>query len=188
MLAAQLLDSGQSERLVKANVNLVIWFPAGVLAPDLADALDAIARVRRLKAVPGGTIQSILPGIDYVFMRAGGGSVNDVIAQRRPFVCVREPGQSQIEAILAECLRAGTTLPAVEPRTFAQDPLGVVLEQVTLLEGNRTRLLSSMRRIPGRGEQPLAQMIFKGLSSPNDLSAGHRLTSAPAKSDPGSRA
>jgi len=60
-------------------------------------------------AVEGETVQGLLPGVDLIITRAGGGIVNDAIACRVPFVCVEEPGHWQVEMIRQRCEREGLT-------------------------------------------------------------------------------
>lgn len=95
------------EKLNRRELNIVINIPDRLVNDlDIKTALEnqKFNRVRRLGFVPGGTIQDILPAIDFLVTRAGGGTVNDTVACRVPFVCVREPTQSQTEAILKVCL------------------------------------------------------------------------------------
>ena len=66
-------------------------------------------RLKMLGPPSGGTIQEILPAIDFMVTRAGGGSVNDAVACRVPFVCVEEPGHAQVMAILDACEARGLT-------------------------------------------------------------------------------
>ncbi|MCW5981997.1 MAG: hypothetical protein KIT09_28185 [Bryobacteraceae bacterium] len=157
-LLAQLDDAG--DRVLKrSDVNLALWLPGRLAEAPEAAVLDRRQRARRLRPVPGGTIQSILPAIDYLALRAGGGSVNDAVAHRKPFICVREPAQSQIEAILAECERGAVTW-GVEMARFREDPLGVLIEQQERLKAERAALRRRMREIPAHGERDLARQIL----------------------------
>ncbi len=158
-LARQLLDPAGRERLSKERINLVVWFPRGALSMEEAVAFNRLQRVRRLTLPDGGTIQKILPAIDYLILRAGGGSVNDAIAHRKPFVCVREPGQLQIEAILAECSRRELTWP-VDIEGFRGDPLGVILAQYRLMRARRDALIERLGAIPNTAAESVAQQIL----------------------------
>lgn len=63
----------------------------------------------KIGPVRGGTIQVLLPGVDLIVTRAGGGTVNDAIACRVPFVCVEEPNHWQVEMIRKNCMRERLT-------------------------------------------------------------------------------
>jgi hypothetical protein len=60
-------------------------------------------------AVDGETLQGLLPGVDLIITRAGGGVANDAIACHVPFVSVEEPGHWQVEMIRKNCEREGLT-------------------------------------------------------------------------------
>jgi hypothetical protein len=126
--------AGSLERLVAEFVredealgaSIVIYVPGSVPAADFDDT--RLRRVRKLRPVPGGTIQRILPAVDFMLTRAGGGSVNDAVACRVPFACVEEPGQSQIEEILRASCAAGLTR-RIRKADFDADPPGVARQQ-----------------------------------------------------------
>jgi hypothetical protein len=158
-LLGQLLDPASRRRLSRAQLNLVVWFPENLISDSEARALERLARVRRLTPPPGGTIQKILPAIDSLILRAGGGSVNDAIAHRKPFVCIREPAQLQIEAILEVCTERGLTWP-IEITDFAADPLGVILHQERRLQEQRAALIRRMSAIPNNAATGLAERII----------------------------
>ena len=150
-LMRQLHDPAGRGKLARRDLSLVLFFPG----PGEIDN----ARVKRLRPISGGTTQSILPAIDHAILRAGGGSVNDTIAHRIPFVCVREPAQSQIEAILAdsELLHLTRSVPIED---FRDDPLATVLAQHDWLRDNTKALRRRMRRIPNNGARWLAEQAL----------------------------
>lgn len=163
--------AGALERLVadflledeRLGVNVVIHVPRSIPSADFDDA--GLTRVRRLRPVPGGTIQRILPAIDFMLTRAGGGSVNDAVACRVPFACVEEPGQSQIEEILRACCAAGLTrrIPRAE---FNADPAGVARRQwddPSLAAQNR-QFAQRMEELPRGAEGTVADGIVRRLS------------------------
>lgn len=111
-------------------------------------------RVRAFSPVPGGTIQELLPHVDLLVTRAGGGTVNDAIACRAPFLCAPEPTQSQVEAIHAACCRRGLTctIPAAEPKAY-------ILSRMQ--QGCQT-LRSAISQLPNQAEGGLVEQIFQG--------------------------
>jgi hypothetical protein len=85
----------------KLKCNVVI-FDRGIKEPGKYERLTN--NLFKIGPVKGETIQGILPGVDLVITRAGGGIVNDAIACRVPFVCVEEPGHVQVEMIRKNCM------------------------------------------------------------------------------------
>jgi hypothetical protein len=149
------------KELDKMELNIVVNIPDRLMSdPEIKAALERqrLNRVRRLGFVPGGTIQEILPAFDFMVTRAGGGSVNDAVACRVPFVCVREPTQSQVEEILRSCVERGLTR-AIEPEDFEQKPREVILQQYKMIAENRD-IVTEMRDIPCQGEQAVAQAVL----------------------------
>jgi hypothetical protein len=159
-LLQQISDENSRRKLRRRNINLVVWFPGGALSDEESRNLTRYSRVIRLKPVSGGTMQTILPAIDFLFMRAGGGSVNDAVAHRTPFVCVREPGQQQIEAILNECERRGFTH-AVDLAEFDADPLGVILRQHEQMSVMQSTWHRRLRQVPRDGQKAVALQILR---------------------------
>jgi len=95
-------------------------------------------------AVKGETIQGILPGVDLVITRAGGGIVNDAIACRVPFVCVEELGHVQVEMIRKNCM--GKTEKDRLTRTihiddFKTKPINQIIEQELVEQEDDNRKL-----------------------------------------------
>jgi len=146
------------------GANVVIYVPRSLPAADFDDT--RLRRVRKLRPVPGGTIQRILPAVDFMLTRAGGGSVNDAVACRVPFACVEEPGQSQIEEILRAGCAAGLTR-RIEKRDFDADPAGVALRQwedPKLAEDNRESLMR-MGRVRRGAEMIVVEQVLRRLGS-----------------------
>ncbi|MCX6911051.1 MAG: hypothetical protein NTY01_23825 [Verrucomicrobia bacterium] len=120
-------------------------------------------RVRAFAPLPGGTTQVIFPFVDLLVTRAGGGTVNDAVACRTPFVCVRERSQSQVEATLAACARRGLTR-VVDSAALEADPLRAILAEVDHVRDNR-KMAAAMREIPNHAEKKLAREILRDLAS-----------------------
>ncbi len=150
--------------LERERINVVIYLPERVRRkPELEAVIGRIEgkslpRVRLLPFVEGGTIQHLLPAVSLMLTRAGGGSVNDAVACRVAFVCVPEPAQPQVEAVLSECLRRGLT---PEPLT---DACGEHLLDGLIRTWRANRELYAtcagrMRRIPRRGERTIAAAL-----------------------------
>ncbi len=152
-----------SELLEERCLNIVIFVPYRLLGHPVVRRLDTdrSTRIRRLEYVPRGTIQEILPAIDLVVTRAGGGMVNDAVACRVPLVCVPERTQPQVGAILDACLEQGLTR-RVDPVAFEQDPLRVVLAEVERTDENRG-IGERMRSIPTGGEAVVADAVLERL-------------------------
>ncbi|MCP5116766.1 MAG: hypothetical protein GY953_38555 [bacterium] len=150
-LARQLREAAGRRRLARRELNLVLY------SPGLGE-ID-YTRVKRLRPVPGGTTQTVLSAIDSAMLRAGGGSVNDAVAHRLPFVCVREPAQSQIEGILGDCEALRLTR-AVPIEAFRDDPLGTLLAEQRWLSDNSATLHRRMRHIPSNGARWMARQLL----------------------------
>jgi len=151
----------ESDKDLEANV--VIYVPASMPSADFDDA--GLKRVRRLTPVPGATIQRVLPAIDFMLTRAGGGSVNDAVACRVPFACVEETGQSQVREILRACRAAGLTRRIDRP-VFAADPVKVAAKQwqgAANAAENR-RFVARMQEIPRQAERVVVKEILRTLA------------------------
>jgi hypothetical protein len=84
----------------RLEANVVLHVPERLITAPLTAALEAAGpRLRRLR-IPPGTMQLLLPAVDVIVSRAGGGTVNDALACHVPLVCVEEPGQEQVALIL----------------------------------------------------------------------------------------
>ncbi len=153
-LVEQLERAPGRSPLSRRRLDLVLWSPA-VARMDVS----RLARVHRLPLVPGATVQALLPAIDFAVLRAGGGSVNDAVAHRVPFVCVREPAQLQIEAILGECVARGLTR-ALEPELFLSDPFRAIVSECKWMRERRPRLAERLSSIPIDGARDAARRIL----------------------------
>jgi hypothetical protein len=149
--------------LGQRKLNVVVNIPRRMAGDPGIQELDdpSLRRVRKLGFIPGGTVQDILPAIDLLVTRAGGGSVNDAVACRTPFVCVREPAHSQVEEILKACQHWGLTR-AIEPEQFQAFPMQTVLEQYERTSENRDRV-SRMQAIAHGGEQKITGEVLARL-------------------------
>jgi UDP-N-acetylglucosamine:LPS N-acetylglucosamine transferase len=146
----------QAERLEAEGIDVAVYIPSGAAA--LGDKLPAAqGRVRQVHFVSGGTIQELLPAVTLLVTRAGGGTVNDAVACRVPFVCVREPTQRQVAAILAACERQGLTRP-IDYDDFLGDPIGTIVRELAQTEANAA-ISARAQTIPAHGEQTLAEAI-----------------------------
>jgi UDP:flavonoid glycosyltransferase YjiC (YdhE family) len=147
------------------RLNVAFYIPRRIAGRgDIARLADpAMARrhprVRAFAPVPGGTTQELFPFVDLLVTRAGGGTVNDAVACRTPFVCVPERGHAQVEAILAACLRRGLTR-VVDRAALEADPVRVILAEFDRTRDNR-RMAAAMRQIPNRAEEKLARVILR---------------------------
>lgn len=145
--------------LDELHLNVAIYVPRGSYRHPEVKRLndprekDRSPRVRGFAPVPGGTIQELLPHVDLLVTRAGGGTVNDAIACRTPFLCAPEPTQSQVEAIHAACCQQGLTrtIPAAEPRAF-------ILNRMQLGGG---KLAGEVSQIPNQAERALVEEILR---------------------------
>lgn len=97
------------------------------LTSQLKHQMRRSGRVWWFDFLEGATQQAIMPAFDLVVTRAGGGTVNDAVATRTPFVCVQEPFV-QVELIRRECLRRGLApdMPEMAIARFRQDPIGAL--------------------------------------------------------------
>jgi hypothetical protein len=147
--------------LDRCRINVVIYVPYRLLEHEAVQRLDEArpARVRRLDHIPGGTLQEILPAVDLVVSRAGGGVVNDAVACRVPLVCMPEGTQPQVQAILEACLAQGMARKS-DPTAFALDPVGTVLGEAERIRENRS-LSEQMRGIPVGGEAGVARAVLE---------------------------
>jgi UDP-N-acetylglucosamine:LPS N-acetylglucosamine transferase len=118
-------------------------------------------------AVYGETLQGLLPGVDLIITRAGGGIANDAIACRVPFVCVEEPGHWQVEMIRKNCEREGLTrtIPIEEFRRG--DIANLIEDQLFNRETNspqgasNSEIREKMIRIDNGMEEAVAQQIVE---------------------------
>lgn len=173
-----------SDELEARRLNVVFYIPRrvadrGAIA-RLADPAVArrCPRVRAFAPVPGGTTQELFPFVDLLVTRAGGGTVNDAIACRTPFVCVRERSQSQVEATLAACVRRGLTR-VVDGIALEADPLRTILAEAGRVRDNQ-RMTVTLREIPNHAEKKLAREILRGFMARQASSGTCRRTSQPS--------
>ena len=162
-LVFALLDAGAE--LEARRLNVALYVPRRIACRGAVARLNhpAVARqcprVRAFAPVPGGTMQEIFPFVDLLVTRAGGGTVNDAVACRTPFVCVRERGHSQVEAIHATCLKRGLTR-EVDSAALEADPLGTILAELDRTRDHRA-MVAVMRKIPNHAEEKLAREILR---------------------------
>jgi hypothetical protein len=162
------LDAGAE--LETRRLNVAFYIPRRLAGHGVVVQLrdPAVARrcprVRAFAPVPGGTTQGLFPFVNLLVTRAGGGTVNDAIACRTPFVCVREHSQSQVEATLAACLRRGLTR-VLDEAALEADPLRAILAEAGRARDNR-KLIAAMRKVPNHMEKMLAKEILATVSTP----------------------
>jgi hypothetical protein len=94
-------------------------------------------------AVYGETVQGLLPGVDLIITRAGGGIANDAIACRVPFVCVEEPGHWQVEMIRKNCERRRLTRTIPIDQFRRGDIAKLISDQLIRHEANNTQQASN---------------------------------------------
>ena len=115
--------------------------------------------------IDGATVQGLLPGIDLVITRAGGGIVNDAIACRVPFVCVEEPNHLQVEMIRQNCQKEGLTR-TIRIGDFRDCAIGEIIEKELRDEAGNKAILEAMRGIRNRMEEAVAAAIIQLHHSP----------------------
>ncbi|MCX6901028.1 MAG: hypothetical protein NT105_20330 [Verrucomicrobia bacterium] len=158
-----------SSELEARRLNVAFYIPRRLAGRGnvrrLADPVVArrCPRVRAFAPVPGGTTQELFPFVDLLVTRAGGGTVNDAVACRTPFVCVRERSQSQVEATLAACMRRGLTR-VVDSEALEADPLRTIFAEVSRARDNR-RMAAVMKAIPNHVERELAREISSAMTA-----------------------
>jgi len=108
----------------------------------------------------GTTVQGLLPGIDLVITRAGGGIVNDAVACRVPFVCVEEPNHLQVEMIRQNCEKEGLTR-TIRIGEFRKRPIGEIVEREFANQAGNTTIHEAMQKIGNGMEETVAARIIK---------------------------
>ncbi|MBI5684929.1 MAG: hypothetical protein HZC54_07600 [Verrucomicrobia bacterium] len=173
-----------STKLEAQRLNVAIYVPRRIAAHSAIARLSdpAVARrcprVRAFAPVPGGTTQELFPHVNLLVTRAGGGTVNDAIACRTPFVCVHERSQSQVEATLATCVRHGLTR-VVDGEALEADPLRAILAEVSRARDNR-RMALAMKAISNHAERELVREILRGFMAQRISSGVCRRTPRPS--------
>jgi hypothetical protein len=166
-LVPAFLDANAELEARRLNVAFYIpWRLAGRRAiACLSDPVVArrCPRVRAFAPVLGGTTQEMFPFVDLLVTRAGGGTVNDAVACHTPFVCVREPSQSQVEAILATCVQRELTR-VVNSAALEANPLRTILAEMDRARDNR-KMVAAMEKIPNRAEKTLVKEILATVSA-----------------------
>jgi UDP-N-acetylglucosamine:LPS N-acetylglucosamine transferase len=118
-------------------------------------------------AVYGETVQGLLPGVDLIITRAGGGIANDAIACRVPFVCVEEPGHWQVEMIRKNCERRRLTRTIPIDQFRRGDIAELISDQLIRHEANNTQQASNreirekMKDIDNGKEDAVAEQIVE---------------------------
>ncbi len=153
--------SKANHELQELDLTFVIYIPDRLKTiPEVGKILkyDDKQRVRGFGYLTGGTIQKILPAFDFLITRAGGGTVNDAIACRVPFVCVEEKGMSQVEAIMEECVKAKLTR-KITWDNFIKNPKQVILDEFARNTEN-SKLIKNMEKIRNKGEYELVKELY----------------------------
>jgi hypothetical protein len=112
-------------------------------------------------AVYGETLQGLLPGVDLIITRAGGGVANDAIACRVPFVSVEEPGHWQVEMIRKNCEREGLTRTIPIDLFRRGDIAKLIADQLISHEANNREIRERMKHIENGREDAVAQQIVE---------------------------
>jgi hypothetical protein len=155
--------AAHEKKLEKAALNVLVYVPQRLTAQVAQlSGLAGKQRILKLNPVPGETIQGLLPAVDFLVTRAGGGTVNDAVACRVPFVCVEEPTQPQVQAIMNACIARGFTR-SIAPGDFEKHPLPVILEEFHKTVENES-IIAAMSRVPNRGEIELIDKIRETLT------------------------
>lgn len=178
---------GASAELEARRLNVAFYIPRRLAGRGAIAQLSDPAvtrrcpRVRAFAPVPGGTTQEVFPFVDLLVTRAGGGTVNDAIACRTPFVCVREHSQSQVEATLAACVQRGLTR-VVDNAALKADPLRTILAELDRARDNR-KMAAAMREISNHAEKRLAREILRYFGQVR-AKAANSVKGAPARTLP----
>lgn len=120
--------------------------------------------------IDGATVQGLLPGIDLVITRAGGGIVNDAIACRLPLVCVEEPNHLQVEMIRQNCEKEGLTR-TIRIGDFRDCAIGEIIEKELGNQAGNRRIRKAMQGIRNGMEEPVAATIIQFCSPSRSTSS-----------------
>jgi UDP-N-acetylglucosamine:LPS N-acetylglucosamine transferase len=118
------------------------------------------ANVFKGGVIDGATVQGLLPGIDLVITRAGGGIVNDAIACRVPLVCVEEPNHLQVEMIRKNCGKEGLTR-TIRIGDFRDCPIGEIIDRELGNQAGNRRIQKAMQGISNGMEERVAAAIIQ---------------------------
>lgn len=160
-LVPALLDAGPE--LENLRLNVVIYVPGSLMSLPEIRRLQAPAqmernpRVRAFLPIPGGTIQEVLPFVQLLVTRAGGGTVNDAIACRTPFLCIPESTQSQVQAIHEALVQRRFTRTILESPECMQNSKAVLLEEFR--QWSKSRPAEELMRVPSAAEKRLVAEI-----------------------------
>ena len=120
--------------------------------------------------IDGATVQGLLPGIDLVITRAGGGIVNDAIACRVPLVCVEEPNHLQVELIRQNCEKERLTR-TIRIGDFRDCPIGEIIERELGNQAGNRRIRKAMQGIRNGMEEAVAVTIIQFCSPSRSTSS-----------------
>jgi UDP-N-acetylglucosamine:LPS N-acetylglucosamine transferase len=120
--------------------------------------------------IDGATVQGLLPGIDLVMTRAGGGIVNDAIACRVPLVCVEEPNHLQVELIRQNCEKEGLTR-TIRIGDFRDCAFGEIVEKELGNQAGNRRIRKAMQGIRNGMEEAVAVTIIQFCSPSRSTSS-----------------
>jgi UDP:flavonoid glycosyltransferase YjiC (YdhE family) len=128
--------------------------------------------------IDGATVQGLLPGIDLVITRAGGGIVNDAIACRVPLVCVEEPNHLQVEMIRQNCEKEGLTR-TIRIGDFRDCAIGEIVEKELGNQAGNRRIRKAMQGIRNGMEEAVAATIIQFCSPSRSTSSPTMPSSRP---------
>ena len=148
-------------KLQERNTQVIVYLPERLLKDvSLKDALNYSGpNVYFLNELRNATLQRILPCIDLMITRPGGGTVNDCVACRVPFVCLEEKSQPQCQSILYACITNGLTR-IMNAEAFLNDPVSVLLKESDSAYDNK-RIVEQMNKVPIHGEAMIVQEIVE---------------------------
>lgn len=148
------------DELERRNLTVVIYLPTRLRTnPMIARVFcdPPPERVRGFGPLKQGTIQTILPAFNFLVTRAGGGTVNDAVACRVPFVCVEETTMSQVQEILQACEDRGLTRRILWDK-FTEAPMESILLEYDGQEANKA-IVQEMKGIPSEGEKVVVSEV-----------------------------
>jgi len=147
--------------LKNSNITFRIYIPDRIAnAPGFKPLFSGHCPwIKPLSLMEGTTLTPLLSESDFLVTRAGGGTVNDAIACRVPFISVEEPLQKQVNETMKMCIKNGITR-KISYNKFIENPLDIILEEFNRKEENN-RIKSSMDKIPDNLEALITEEIIK---------------------------
>jgi len=147
-------------KLEERKINILMYIPDRIKKTVEFNTIfhKKLKRIKEFPPLEGSTIQAILPVVDFMITRAGGGTVNDAVACRIPFACIEERSQSQVELILNECLSMGLTR-RIKYDEFINHHFDKIITQLNESEQN-IEMIDRIKMIPNQQEGVVVDKII----------------------------